>query len=187
MVLDLSAFYSNADADGEIEVHIDMEAAESKLGVFPILKKEPFSLHLTNVENRYLLIQGALDVTISIPCDRCLEEVPVELHLVIDKKLPIDSEPGTLSEEQQSSDSEKNDDNLEQLEYMNGCQLDADRLVYGEILFAWPAKVLCREDCKGICNRCGTNLNRGSCSCERSLPDPRMSVIQDIFQQFKEV
>ena len=48
-------------------------------------------------------------------------------------------------------------------------------------------EVLCREDCKGICNRCGANLNHTECSCDRSSPDPRMSVIQDLFQKFKEV
>lgn len=187
MVVDLSTFFSNWNADGELEVYLDMEAVKSKLGVFPIIKKEPFSLHLTNVENRHLLIQGELDVTISIPCDRCLTEVPVKLHLVIDKKLPIDLPSGISTEEEQSSVSEENDDNLEQLEYMNGCQLDAERLVYGEILFAWPAKVLCKDSCKGICTVCGTNLNESTCNCDQTAPDPRMAAFQDVFNKFKEV
>ena len=41
--------------------------------------------------------------------------------------------------------------------------------------------------CKGICRKCGKNLNEGACGCDDSVPDPRMSVIQDIFKQFKEV
>ena len=47
-------------------------------------------------------------------------------------------------------------------------------------------KVLCRENCKGICNRCGANLNLGSCKCDDAELDPRMSKILDIFNQFKE-
>ena len=39
-------------------MHIDLDAVESKMGTFPIAKKEPFTLHLKNVENRRLLIQG---------------------------------------------------------------------------------------------------------------------------------
>ncbi|MFQ8840665.1 MAG: YceD family protein [Clostridium fessum] len=39
-------------------------------------------------------------------------------------------------------------------------------------------KVLCREDCKGICNRCGTNLNLRTCTCDTRSLDPRMSVIR---------
>ena len=48
-------------------------------------------------------------------------------------------------------------------------------------------RVLCSDNCKGICNRCGTNLNRGTCDCDNRSLDPRMSVIQDIFKQLKEV
>lgn len=150
MILDLSPYYSNWNAQEEKEVDLDMDAVRSKLGTFPILKKEPFTLHLTNVENRRLLIQGELDVTVSVPCDRCLTEVPTALHLVIDKSLPIELVQGNPKEGQISQDPQEDDDHLEQLEYMNGCQLDADRLVYGEILFAWPAKVLCRKAAKGF-------------------------------------
>ncbi len=183
MVLDLSEIYSNWNATEEKTVHPDMDSVKSKMGVFPILKMEPFTLHLTNEENKRLLIRGALDVTISVPCDRCLTEVLTTLHLVIDKSIPIknskDAEPDLESEE--------DDDQLEQLEYMNGCQLDADRLVYEEILFAWPAKVLCKEDCRGICPNCGANLNETDCGCDRTVPDPRMAAFQDVFNKFKEV
>ena len=70
---------------------------------------------------------------------------------------------------------------------MTGSNLDVDRLIYDEILVNWPMKVLCREDCKGICRKCGTNLNYKPCSCDRTEPDPRMAAIQDVFNQFKEV
>ena len=65
--------------------------------------------------------------------------------------------------------------------------LDVDRLIASELMVNLPMKVLCREDCKGICRKCGKNLNEGACGCDDSVPDPRMSVIQDIFKQFKEV
>lgn len=176
MVLDLSALCLAWNAEEEKEVHIGLDAVESKMGTFPIIQKEPFTLHLTNVENRRLLIRGESDVTLSVPCDRCLAEVPLRLHLVIDKDFPI--EPLLSLED---------DDHLEQLEYMNGCQLDADRLIYGEILFAWPGKVLCADDCKGICAKCGANLNEKECGCDRTVPDPRMAAFQEVFNKFKEV
>ena len=46
---------------------------------------------------------------------------------------------------------------------------------------------LCREDCKGLCKVCGQNLNTGSCDCEEPGLDPRMSVVRDLFKNFKEV
>ena len=71
--------------------------------------------------------------------------------------------------------------------YLEGTSFDTEVLIHNEVLVNLPMKVLCRENCKGICNRCGANLNYETCECDKSTPDPRMSVIQDIFKQFKEV
>ena len=62
--------------------------------------------------------------------------------------------------------------------------LDVDKMLYLEIMLNIPGKVLCREDCKGICTVCGCNLNDGECGCDRFVPDPRMSAINDIFEKF---
>ncbi len=188
MILDLNAVCSNADTEEDREVHIDMDTFSSKMGVFPIIKKEPFKLHLASVDSRRLMIQGELDITVSISCDRCLTEVPTKLHLSIDKDLPL-PEPaadGVKKPGEKESVSE-DDDNLEQLEYMDGCQLDVDRLVYGEILLVWPMKVLCKDDCRGICIKCGANRNEVDCGCDQTIPDPRMAAFQDVFNKFKEV
>ena len=72
-------------------------------------------------------------------------------------------------------------------EWVDGYHLDVEQLLYNEILVGWPMKVLCSEDCKGICSVCGQNLNEGSCDCEDTSLDPRMSVIRDVFKNFKEV
>ena len=79
------------------------------------------------------------------------------------------------------------DEEMEETDYLIGFELDVDKLVYAEILVNWPMKVLCKEDCKGICKVCGMNLNKGTCDCRRTELDPRMAAIQDIFSKFKEV
>ena len=75
----------------------------------------------------------------------------------------------------------------EEDDYVDGFDLDVDRLIYGEIMVNWPTKVLCKEDCKGICRKCGVNLNLQTCDCQKTELDPRMAAIQDIFNKFKEV
>ena len=62
-----------------------------------------------------------------------------------------------------------------------------EQLLHNEILIHWPMRVLCKEDCKGICSHCGKDLNEGPCSCEQESLDPRMAAIRDIFSKFKEV
>jgi uncharacterized protein len=79
------------------------------------------------------------------------------------------------------------DEEMEETDYLIGFELDVDKLVYAEILVNWPMKVLCKEDCEGICKVCGANLNKGDCGCQRTELDPRMAAIQDIFSKFKEV
>ena len=106
---------------------------------------------------------------------------PVKLHVRNPFELEFDEEL-----DMSKTESERTED-LDEQPYVSGYNLDVDRLLSNELLLNLPMKVLCREDCKGICNRCGANLNHTECSCDRSSPDPRMSVIQDLFQKFKEV
>ncbi len=174
MIIDISKVVKSINKEVSEEVSIELTSFESRLGSFPILQKSPVVLTITNLENKTLFIRGAVDVTLSIPCGRCLEEVPTQICFDIDKKLDI-------------KDSVLIDDEMEENDYLIGFELDVDKLVYAEILVNWPMKVLCKEDCEGICKVCGMNLNKGDCGCQRTELDPRMAAIQDIFSKFKEV
>ena len=85
-----------------------------------------------------------------------------------------------LSEEERESAEEE-------YNFIEKDHLNVDTLVQNELLINWPIRVLCKEDCKGICSRCGANLNHGECGCDREALDPRMAAIKDIFSKFKEV
>ena len=174
MLIDISEIVSCENKEITKEVQFELNSFLSKLGEFPITKKAPIDIRIANRENKRLLIQGEVDLTVSIPCSRCLEEVPTDIHFSIDKELELDG-------------SEVNDEEMEDTDYLIGLNLDMDRLIYGEILVNWPMKVLCKEDCKGICKVCGMNLNKGNCDCQRTELDPRMAAIQDVFNKFKEV
>ena len=174
MIIDISKVVKSINKEVSEEVSIELTSFESRLGEFPILQKSPVVLTITNQENKTLFIRGAVDVTLSIPCGRCLEEVPTQICFDIDKKLDI-------------KDNVLLDDEMEENDYLIGFELDVDKLVYAEILVNWPMKVLCKEDCEGICKVCGANLNKGDCGCQRTELDPRMAAIQDIFSKFKEV
>ena len=175
MILELKDVSTCENKEVHKEAEIELSSFDSKLGSFPFIEKKPFKLHIVNQENKRLLITGETDVIIAIPCDRCLEEVPTEIHFTFDKEIP-------LGESEISKDEE-----VEEADYMTGFHLDVDRLVYDEILVNLPMKVLCKDDCKGICRKCGANLNLQACDCENTELDPRMAAIQDVFNKFKEV
>lgn len=181
MIIDITDVLSCENKEEIKTVSVEQESFQSRMGDFPILEKSPIELRIANQENKRLLIQGVVDLVMAIPCDRCLEEVPTTIHFDIDKDLPLN---GETVEHASEDDSE---DEMDDTDYLIGFNLDIDRLVYREILVNWPMKVLCKEDCKGICKVCGHNLNKGECGCQRTELDPRMAAIQDVFNKFKEV
>lgn len=172
--IDLSALVGSRGSVREVECILEMDVFSSRMGDFPLTNKSPFVLVITNVDNKEITVAGEVSLTARTNCDRCLEELETPIHFTIDKHLKITAD-GLVDEE------------MEQTDYMIGLEMDVERLAYTEILVNWPAKVLCREDCKGICRICGKNLNSGTCSCQQAAPDPRMAAIQEIFNSVKEV
>lgn len=73
------------------------------------------------------------------------------------------------------------DGTFEDVIYVDGgyC-FDIAQEARAQIYFEFPAKPLCREDCKGLCPVCGCDLNAGSCSCDIKTEDPRLSVLRKL-------
>ena len=175
MQIHLSDISSSEGKSQHYSVAFEMDTITFQQGTFPVLAKEPVELTITNTGDRVLELEGSGIVTVGIPCDRCLEDV--EVKVTLDFKHKIDTE----------SDAYDQSEDLDENNYIDGYSLDVEQLVYNELLVGWPTKILCSEDCKGICNVCGQNLNKGTCNCEDTGLDPRMSVIRDVFKNFKEV
>ncbi len=174
MQIELLEYISRENKEMQKEVHIEADSFQLSADNLPITKKSPLGLHIQNSDGHKLLIEAKGEVEIQVVCDRCLTEVPVEIKLDFSKEFVIEDQKLVF-------------DDLDDAEYIEGQILDTDRLVYDEILVNWPMKVLCKDDCKGICNKCGINLNLQDCTCDRTVVDPRMAAIQDIFNKFKEV
>lgn len=174
MIIDLSDVLSEHHKPIDQTVPVEMAAFSTTLGEMPIVEKDDAHIVVKHMKNRELMITGKCMVMLEIPCDRCLKPVAVEFQLDFTKNVDLSS-----GDEQAEELDEKN--------YIDGYHLDVDKLLYNEILIGWPMKILCSEDCKGICNTCGQNLNEGTCNCEDTSLDPRMSVIRDVFKNFKEV
>jgi uncharacterized protein len=158
----------------QTKAQFEMDTFDSKLGSFEIVDKSDVDLLITNVGSKKITIEAKTDLSVMIPCDRCLEPVKTKFHIDVVKDVNMG-----LSEEDRVNA-------LDEKDYIIGYDIDVDKLIYGEILVNWPMKVLCRNDCKGICNKCGANLNLGECGCDRAELDPRMAAIRDIFNNSKQ-
>ena len=175
MLINLSDVLSDQHKTVEETVRLEMEEIRMKSGTYPIISKEPGHVRGAQIRGQELLVNAETRIVGAIPCDRCLDDVKREFVLDCAKHVDVGLSDAELTEE------------LDESNFIDGYHLDVDKLLYGEILSDWPVKVLCREDCKGLCKVCGQNLNTGSCNCEEPGLDPRMSVVRDLFKNFKEV
>ena len=175
MLINLTELFTREGKTRDYTPEIECSQFQLPEGSCQLVDAKPVSLHIENVGDRTLVLSGEAEFALMIPCSRCLEPVKYPFYLTLERTLDMN-----LTEEERIA-------NLDEQPYLQGYNLDVDQLVRDELLLNLPMKVLCDEDCKGICNRCGANLNHETCDCDRSSLDPRMSVIQDIFKQFKEV
>ena len=85
-----------------------------------------------------ITITGSADLTMEIPCERCLTPVAIPFQLEFDLQIDLN-----LSEEERE---EKEEDSS----FVEGDELDVEELVRNELIVQWPIRVLCKDDCKGI-------------------------------------
>ena len=134
MLINLSDILSADDKSMSIEATLDLNEFQSRLGIFPIIKKNSVALTVTHVKDREFLVKGNTKITVAIPCDRCLQDVATELDIVFDKECNMNV-------------SEEKIEEIEEQNYIDGYNLDVDKLLYNEILIGWPMKILCSNDC----------------------------------------
>ncbi|MGN0523585.1 MAG: YceD family protein [Eubacterium sp.] len=101
-------------------------------------------------------------------CDRCADEInrsySFDLEKIIVPRL------------------ENNDDDYDNYVVVENNVLDLDDLVYQEIQLFLPTKMLCIDDCKGLCPSCGKNLNHEKCECKKEV-DPRMAALLQLLDE----
>lgn len=130
---------------------------------------EPPSLEVDAVltGDRGVHVIGVLRATVVQACRRCLKnvETPVEVEL------DLLFDPGVQKEEEQGQ--------VYALE-AEAATLDLQPALREQLLLEVPPYPLCREDCKGLCPRCGADLNEETCDCVLEEPDPRWDALREL-------
>ncbi len=176
MLVNLSDVLTSEGRVMKREIPLEMTAFANGAGTFSIAEKSPVEFTFTNIGVDKARVEGSCRLVFAAVCDRCLADVPVVLELSFDRTAAA---PGALADDE--------DAEADVQSFMEGYQLDVEAFVYDEIIVNWPVKILCKEDCKGVCPVCGQNLNERECGCDTFVPDPRMAAIKDIFNADKEV
>lgn len=117
------------------------------------------------------LIRGNIAGSVTVPCDNCAEDAVIVLQHDFEEFEPLPESQGDAQDPDAS-------------QYMRGEGVDAEidmaALLWEQFQLAMPGKPLCREDCKGLCPKCGVNLNQGSCDCADEEGDPRFAALRNV-------
>lgn len=143
------------------------------------------AVRFDRVNERDIVARGDISVPTVAECRRCLGEVKVavpvhfELDFVNAAKVPELAK----GEDEDTGEGEIagsfRPDEADQVIY-TGKELDLAPVVREQLLLALPMDALCTEDCKGLCQVCGGNMNERVCACDRHVPDPRWAGLQKI-------
>lgn len=118
-------------------------------------------------------VEGTINTAVDIACTRCLERITVPLKFDFVSRFVATESFGTSGEHEVHG---------EELDYdaIEGEQVDLTNVVREQLLLNLPQQVLCSEDCRGLCEKCGGNRNLIDCSCEDDELDPRWAALKNL-------
>lgn len=118
----------------------------------------------------HLTIEITLDYTAL--CARCLRELDRHLVLEVEKTVAVS---GTL-------ENEDADEIIDDYVLIENSTLDLTEAVEEQLFLELPYRHLCREDCRGLCSKCGKDLNEGDCDCPKHEADPRLAALKALLE-----
>lgn len=168
------------------EQHIDLRGIGTPVEGRELLWSVPVDLapvHLAGMDYEVEIIGGEVELRVRVVgsdylvdlsfeamvrgvCMRCLEEVG-EVVPVRQTEFVPGEEGGEDTEDEVSP-------------FINDHVVDVRGLVREAVVLALPVKILCSEDCGGLCAFCGANLNRETCDCGEERIDPRLEALRDL-------
>ena len=118
-------------------------------------------------------VRGQIKAEVEIDCVRCLEPVS--------KKLDVEFEDIFVDAADEPTDDEieLGYDELDE-SLIDGEEIDMADVVREQLILATTETVLCKEDCKGLCPKCGGNRNLIDCKCEENETDPRWAALKNL-------
>ena len=161
MILDLEPIFNNEGMVREFDYELDLSSQELS-GTKPFASPVRVSGSVGNYTG-IVEMRAKADFVLELCCDRCAKPISVAQKVDIFHTLVT----------------HLNDEANDELLLVNELRFDLDPLVTEDIFLSLPSKFLCKEECKGVCPRCGKDLNMDSCSCEKEI-DPRLAALKQL-------
>lgn len=161
MRLNLKDIIAVPGASVPFDFQLDLTGLEFH-GAYPVQEPLKVSGQVRN-HGGVLMLEAQVATNLHLTCDRCAVPFQRVKSLSISSLVAAELEDG------------ENEDII----LLDGDELDVDEVVSTAFILDMDTKHLCSEDCKGLCPRCGANLNLGPCSCGREV-DPRLAKLTQL-------
>ena len=166
MLLGLSKIIDSPGASVPFSTSVDL--SDLRYGdSFPVTEPVRAEGRVRNTAG-VLMMTGSIQTTIHGICDRCANQFDRDIQFPIDVVLVTELA------------NEENED--EWVFPLEGDSADLDDIVRTVFVLDLDSKLLCKEDCQGLCCRCGKDLNEGPCGCQKEL-DPRFAALKQLLEK----
>ena len=159
----------------DYELPLDIDPEDTSSFLYGVSFPSPMKVkgEITNTAG-YMRMKLSTSVDYQAECARCLAPVCGCFTLNLEKTVA----PRNLL-------SDLDEDKLDDYAIIEDGFLEMDELLREQLEMEFPSRFLCKEDCKGLCSRCGRNLNEGECDCLSNEIDPRMEPLRKLLEQMK--
>ena len=159
----------------DYQIELDTDPEDSSSFLYGVSFPSPMKVKgdITNTAG-YMRMSLTMSVDYSTNCARCLTPVNGQFSLSLEK---------TVAPKKLLSDLDE--DKLDDYAIIEDGFLDLDEQLRDQMEMEFPSRFLCKDDCKGLCQRCGKNLNEGKCDCPEKEIDPRLLPLQKLLDEMK--
>ena len=166
MLLGLSKIIDCPGASVPFETSVDL--SDLRYGTSYPVSEPVLATGMVRNTAGVLMMTGSITTCIHGICDRCASEFDREIDFPIDVVLVTELA------------NEENED--EWVFPLEGDSADLDDIVRTVFVLNLDSKLLCKDECAGLCCRCGKNLNDGPCNCQKEL-DPRFAALKQLLEK----
>uniref|UniRef100_A0A7V6DQL1 DUF177 domain-containing protein n=1 Tax=Desulfobacca acetoxidans TaxID=60893 RepID=A0A7V6DQL1_9BACT len=165
------------DGGLDLDLHLEKDWFSRWQGEDPDLEfSAPGTLNVRVHLERHghdILVRGHLDGMLSLMCSRCLVSFDYPVAADFDLLLaPAPGQAGPADEELTKADLDR--------DFYSGETVNLESIVREQVLLTLPLKPLCAEACKGLCPRCGADLNQETCQCPAEESTSPLAIVKNI-------